>query len=57
MSNRYSLSVPQIIKKNIVKRSINKVRNRKAARPSGLVPEVLKSLWEAGIDIITGLVD
>ena len=58
--NRNSLSQADTIKnvrhfidKDMIRESISKMKNGKAAGPSGLVSEMVKAAGEAGFDRIT----
>ena len=58
MSQAYKVSDGPCLKnKDIVKESINKLKNRKAAGPSGVVSEVMKAAEKAAVDIIPDLVN
>ena len=50
-------SVPCLIEKNIVRESVIKMKNGKAAGPSGVVSYMLKAAGEAGVHMITDLVN
>ena len=59
-SDRNSLSqaetvknVPHFIDKDMIRESISKMKNEKAAGPSGLVSEMIKAAGEAGLDRTT----
>ena len=41
----------------MIRESISKMKNRKAAGPSGLVSEMVKAVGEAGVSINTSLVN
>ena len=45
------------IERDWVKSAINKMKSNKAAGPSGIVSEMLKASSEAGIDLVTDLVN
>ena len=45
------------IEQDWVKLAINKMKSDKAAGPSGIVSEMLKASGEAGIDLVTDLVN
>ena len=50
-------NVPHLIDKDMIRELISKMKNRKAAGPSGLVSEMIKSAGGAGFDRITDLVN
>ena len=50
-------SVPCLIEKNIVRESVIKMKNGKAAGPSRVVSYMLKAAGEAGVHMITDLVN
>ena len=41
----------------MVRESISKMKNGKAAGPTGVVSELVKAAWEAGVAVITDLVN
>ena len=41
----------------MVRESISKMKNGKAAGPTGVVAELVKAAWEAGVAVITDLVN
>ena len=49
--------VPHLIDKDMVRKPISKIKNGKAAGSSGVVSQMEKAAEEAGIDIITDLVN
>ena len=49
--------VPRLIDKGKLKESINEIKNGEAAETSGLMSEMVKKAGEAGVDIITDLVN
>ena len=49
--------IPCLIEKAMVHESISKLRNGKAAGPSGVVSEMARTGGEAGVDMITDLVN
>ena len=49
--------LPRLIGKDIVRKPISKIKNGKAAGSSGVVSQMEKTAEEAGIDIITDLVN
>ena len=49
--------VPRLIDKGKLKESINEIKNGEAAETSGLVSEMVKKAGEAGVDMITDLVN
>ena len=50
-------STPHLIDKDMVREPTSQVKNRKAARPSGVASEMVKAARDAGIDMITDLVN
>ena len=42
-------NIPCSIDKDLVRESISKIKNGKAAELSGVVPEMVKTAWEAGV--------
>ena len=48
--------VPCLVDKDMIRESISKMKNWKAAGPSSLVSEMVKAAGEAGVDMITNLV-
>ena len=50
-------NVPHLIDKDMIRELISKMKNRKAAGPSGLVSEMIKSAGGTGFDRITDLVN
>ena len=62
--NRNSLSkvdtlgrIPRLMDKDMVGESLSKMKNRKAAGPSGVLPEMVKAAGEAEVDMITDLIN
>ena len=49
--------IPHLIDKNMITESISKMENGKAARSSGVVSEMVNAAGEAGVDMITTLVN
>ena len=49
--------VPRLIDKDMVRKSISKMRNGKAARPSGVLSEMVKATGKAGVGMITDLLN
>lgn len=46
-TSKYSQNLPSLIEKDMVRKSISKMKNRKAARqPSSLVSEIVKTVGE-----------
>ena len=50
-------SIPHLIDMDMVRVSISKMKNRKAAGPSTVVSEMIVAVGEAGVDMITDLVN
>ena len=50
-------SIPHFIEKDMVQESISKTKRGKAAGPSGVVPKMVNVAGEAGVDVITCLVN
>ena len=50
-------SVPHLIEQDMFRESISKMKNGKAAGPSGAVSEIVKAGGEAEVDMITDLVN
>ena len=49
--------VPRLIDKDMVRKSISKMRNGKAAGPSGVLSEMVKATGKAGVGMITDLLN
>ena len=49
--------VPHLREKDMVRESISKMKNGKAAGPSDVVSEIVKTAGEAGVDMIKDLVN
>ena len=49
--------IPLLKNKDMVRESISKMKNGKAAGPTGVVSELVKAAWEAGVAVITDLVN
>ena len=49
--------MPYLIDKDMVRESISKMKNGKAAGTSGAVPEMVKTAGEAGLDIMSDQVN
>ena len=48
-------SIPHLIEKDMVREYISKMKNVKAAGPSGVVSEMIKAAREAKVDMITDM--
>ena len=48
--------IPCLLHKDMIRDSISKMKKRKAARPSGLVSEMVKEAGETGVEMIIDLV-
>ena len=54
---RYTDCVPYLIKKDLVRESISKMKNGKDAGQSGVVSEMVKTTGEAWVDMTAELVN
>ena len=49
--------MPRLIENAMVKESISKIKNGKVGGPLGVLQEMVKTTGEAGVDMITDLVN
>ena len=49
--------IPHLIDKGMVRDSLNKMKNGKAAAPPGVVSEMAKAAGETGVDMSTDIVN
>ena len=58
LSEEHPVSGPAVrVTKKMVEKAVSKMKNGKAAGPSGIVSEMVKAAGEVGIDMITNLVN
>ena len=53
----YRYSLPRLTDKDMIRDSISNMKNGKATGPTGAVSEMVKTVGEAEVDMITGLVN
>ena len=49
--------IPCLSDKDMVRKSVSKIKKEKAARPSGVVSEIVKAAGETEVDMITDLIN
>ena len=49
--------IPRLTDKDMIRKSISKIKNGKAARPSDVASEMVKAARKAGVDMITELMN